>query len=288
MLPMELTMNKGLKIVFAVVMTAVIVALSGVSAFAAQEAPDHKVEDKTVINDKIKAKSGDDITYTLKLGDCTEKLEGIQMYVFYDKAYLELDAKSLSFPSLDGVVKNAAYSDGIAFNWTSATSPVSFKKTKTLMEAKFKAKRPGNTKITYFVTEMYGNDMTYLKSYTFTNDIAHNGKKIIKNEAPLLSTDSALNNKYQGSFVNYADGKGEKNGSGKDHIQVTGVTTKPVLGGTDEPIDVTKGGATPTSTILVILGIVAAVIAIVIVVILRNHFSKKDEEETSSSDKDKK
>lgn len=264
-------MKKGLKISFAVLMTALILALSCATAFAAN--------DYTTVNSKIKAKSGDTITYTLKLGDCTDKLEGIQMYVFYNKTYLSVDPSSLIYPTLDGVVKNAAYSDGIAFNWTSATSPVEFKKTKTLMTVDFKVKRPGDTDITYFIAEMYGKDMTYLKSYTLTCDVSLNGKKIIKNEPPKLSRDSSLNNKHQGSFINYVDGKGEKNGHGKDHQSVTGVTTKPVLLGATDAVDVTKGGSEgmPLSTILVVLGIIAAIVAIIIVVILRNRMSDSDE-----------
>lgn len=268
---MELTMKKGLKIFLAVLMTAAVIAVSSVSAFAAQE---------TLINDKVKAKNGDTVTYTLKLGDCKEKLEGIQMYVFFDKKFLKVQPSSVVFPSLDGVVKNIAYKDGIAFNWTSATSPVDFSKTKTLMTVDFKVQSPGKTDITYFITEMYsgGQDMPNLKSYTLTSDISLNGKKVIKNKPPKLSTDSSLNNQYQGSFINYSDGKGEENGKGDNHIQVTGVTTTPVLRAASEPVDVTKGGGTPISTILVILGIVAAVIAIVIVVILRSHFSKKQDD----------
>jgi beta-lactamase regulating signal transducer with metallopeptidase domain len=127
-----------------------------------------------------------------------------------------------------------------------------------------------------------GSEMPNLTSYTLTSDISLNGKKLVKNEAPILSTSSELNNKYQGSFINYADGKGEKNGSGKDHVSVTGVTTRPVIGGATEATDVTKDGETPLSTILVILGIVVAVIAIVIVVILRRRFTQS--EETNQTD----
>ncbi len=265
---MELTMKKGFKISFAVIMTALIIAISCVSAFAATG--------NTVINDKIKANSGDTVTYTLKLGDCTEKLEGIQMYVFYSKTYLSVDESSLVFPNLDGVVKNANYTDGIAFNWTSVTNLADFKKSKTLMTVDFKVKRPGNTKITYFITEMYGKDMTYLKSYTLTSDIALNDKTVIKDEAPVLSDDANLNGKYQGSFTNYADGKGEKNGSGKNHVSVTGAGTKAVA--TGGPANVTTSGNSSTVTIIIILGIVAAVIAIIILVILRNHFAKGSED----------
>ncbi len=264
-------MKKGLKIAFAVLMTALITALSVSSAFAAK--------DTTEINGKVKAKSGDTVTYTLKLGDCTEKLEGIQMYVFYDKTYLSVDADSLKFPNLNGAVKNANYKDGIAFNWTSVTDLVDFSKTKTLMTVDFKVKSTGKTDITYFITEMYGKDITYLKNYTLTYDLSVNGKAAVKDEVPPLSKDEQLNNKYQGSFTNYADGKGEKNGKGNSHISVTGDHEKASTIDPSAATSVTKDGNQNNSigTILIILGIIVAIIAIIILVILRNHFSKKPE-----------
>lgn len=265
-------MKKGLKISFAVLMTALIIALSSLSAFAADEV--------TVINGKAKAHSGDTVTYTLKLGDSAEKLEGIQMYVFYNKTYLSVDEDSLEFPSLKGVVKNANYKDGIAFNWTSVTDLVDFSKTKTLMSVDFKVKRPGKTDITYFITEMYGKDITYLKSYKLTYDLAVNGKVVIKDEVPPLTSDEQLKNRYQGSFTNYADGMGEKNGKGKDHVSVTGDHEKASTADPSAATSVTKDANQNGSvgTILIILGIIVAVIAIIILVILRNHFSKKPDE----------
>ncbi len=260
-------MKKGLKISFAIIIASLMVLLSCISVFAASD---------LTINKKVKASKGDTVTYTLKLGDCSDKLEGIQMYVFYDKDYLEIDSKSLSFPQLSGAVSNSNFSDGIAFNWTSVTDLVSFKETKTLMTVDFKVKKAGKVNITYFVTEMYGNDMTYFKDYTFTNDIDVNNHNAVKGETPILSGDSELNNKYQGSFVNYADGKGEKNGSGKNHIAVTGVTTLPSKSASDNVTDVTKGEQAPVATIVMILGIILVIVAIIIVVILRNHFMKKD------------
>lgn len=262
-------MKKAFKICFAVLMTALIIAVSCAQAFAASE--------KLTVNGKAKAKAGDTLTYTLKLGDCTDMLEGIQMYVFYDKDCLEVDADSLKFPSLNGAVFNANYSDGIAFNWTSVTDLVSFKKTKELMTVDFKVKKAGDTNITYFVTEMYGKDMTYFKTFTLTNDISVNGKKVVKDEVPVLSTDSAMNNKYQGTFINYSDGKGT-NGKGSGHQMVTGVTTSPVNQNANAATEVTKGEQAPVTTIIVVIGVVLAILAIIVLVILRRHFSKETED----------
>lgn len=269
-------MKKGLKIVFAVLMTALFIAMSVVSAFAADSSS----------KGQISVKKGDKVKYVLKLGDCKDKIEGIQMYVFYDKSSLEINEKSLDFPELNGVVKNPKYPDGIAFNWTSVTDLADFSTRKRLMVVEFTATRTINTTISYFINELYKGDkeMTSIDAYTLVCSVAVNGKKVINNEPPVLSTDSSLNNKYQGSFINYADGKGPKNGSGKDHVLVTGVTTKPVIGGTTAVTDVTKSGETPVTTIVVVLGIVAAIIAIVIVVILRKRFVDSE----SDVEKDKK
>ncbi len=260
-------MKNFLKLSFAALLTALMIAVSVLPAFAANE---------LAVNGKAKANKGDTVTYTLKLGDCTEKLEGIQMYIFYDRNLLEIDESSLEIPELKGAVYNAKYKDGIAFNWTSVTDLVSFEKPKILITVDFKVKKTNlSTDISYFITEMYGKDMTYLKSFTLTNDVSVNGKKVIKNETPVLSKNSKYNNEYQGSLVNYADGKGEKNGSGKNHVQVTGVTTNNNIAQADtDATNVTKGDGTSTTTIIVVLGITLAVIAIIILVILRRHFTK--------------
>ena len=71
-------------------MTALILALSCATAFAAKG-------DFTV--NGANAKVGDKITYTLNLSDCTEKIEGLQMYVAYDSKYLKIDPESLDFPT---------------------------------------------------------------------------------------------------------------------------------------------------------------------------------------------
>lgn len=273
-------MKKYLKISFAVIMTVLIIAVSTVSAFA---------KGTLTLDEKAKAKVGDTITYTLKLGDCKDKLEGIQMYIIYDKSMLEIDASSLRFPELKGAVSNPNYKKGIAFNWTSVTNLVSFEKTKTLMTVNFKVKQAVSTNITYFISEMYGEDMTYFKSFTLTDDISVNGEKVVKDATPVLCRNTEITNTYQGGFPNYVDGKGEENGSGKDHVQVTGVTTKPLLGSDDsEAVDVTKDGGNSTATTLVILGITLAVIAIIVLVILRRHFTKDvdsaDNESGSESD----
>ena len=265
---MKTIMKKFAKISLAVVMTALIIVVSCLPAFAAKSKAD------VVLNGKAEASKGDTITYTLKLSDCDDKLEGIQMYIFYNKQFLELDTDSVKVPELKGAVINPKFEKGIAFNWTSVTDLVNFKKAKTLITMDFKVKNPCQTSVTYFIADMYGEDMTYFKTYKLTHDILVNGKEAVKDGTPMLCPNNESVNQYQGSFVNYKDGMGEKNGSGKDHVAVTGGATSPAAAqAATDAATVTQDGGNMT-TVLVILGIVFAIIAIIVVVVLRRHFNK--------------
>lgn len=258
-------MKRLLKTAFALTMTALILALSCATAFAAKG-------DFTV--NGANAKVGDKITYTLNLSDCTEKIEGLQMYVAYDSKYLKIDPESLDFPKLSGVVSNTELEDTIAFNWTDVQKTADFSKKGKLLTVDFEVVKEGDAEITYFVSELYGNDLTYLKSFTFTNDVAVNGKTVVKNASAIVCRDSKIIDEYQGSFTNYADAKGEKNGSGKDAI--VGVTKPATVPGATE---VTKDSGSNITTIITILVIAAIVIAIIIVAVLRRHFTKSEPDE---------
>lgn len=260
-------MKKIFRISFAAVLAVLCLSLSVITAFAAKG--------ELTINEDAVAKKGDTVTFTLNMGDCTEELEGIQMQLIYDSEYLEVDEGSLNFPNMSGVVSNAKLDDVILFTWTDVLNLADFTKTAPLVTVDFKVKKAGDTTVTYFITEMYGADVTYLKSFTLTNDIAVNGMTVVKGVSPLILGDSDLQNKYQGSFVNYADGKGEQNGSGENHVAVTGVTS--VQSTTSDVIDVSKGEDN-TMTIVTVVSIIVVVLAIIAVIILRHHFTKKTED----------
>lgn len=259
-------MKKLFKISFAAMLAVLCLSLSVITAFAAKG--------EITINDDVTAQKGDTISYTLNMGDCTEELEGIQMQLMYDSEYLEVDEESLDFPNMNGVVSNAKLDDVILFSWTDVMHLADFTKTTPLVKVDFKVKKAGDTAITYFITEMYGSDVTYLKRFTLTNDIAVNGMTVVQGASPLVVGDSDLQNQYQGSFVNYADGKGEQNGSGDEHVAVTGVTN--ASGATETVIDVTKGEDN-TMTVVTVISIIVVVLAIIAVIILRHHFTAKSE-----------
>ena len=71
-------------------------------------------------------------------------------------------------------------------NWTDISHPVGFPNKDEFFSCKFAAKDSGeyigtrddekDPTLSFFVTEMYGEDMTYLKSYKFTYDLIINDK----------------------------------------------------------------------------------------------------------------
>ena len=260
-------MKKLFKISFAAVLAALCLCLSVITAFAAKG--------ELTINEEAAAKKGDTVAYTLNMGDCVEELAGIQMQLMYDSDYLEVDADSLRFPKMSGVVSNAKLDDVILFTWTDVMNLADFSKTAPLVTVDFKVKKAGDTAITYFITEMYGSDITYLKRFTLTNDIAVNGETVVEGATPLVVGDLDMQNQYQGDFVNYADGKGVQNGAGENHVAITGVTK--ASGTAEKIVDVTQGEDN-TMTIITVVAIIVVVLAIIAVVILRHHFTKKSDD----------
>ena len=110
----------------------------------------------------------------------------------------------------------------VFLNWTNVFKKLNFSDKQEFLDIEFTVKKAGNTDITKFIKEIYGDDMTYLKSYTWTYDLVINDDTVIKDEPPLITTDEKLISQYQGAYINYVDGKGEKNSPEEgDHQAVT-------------------------------------------------------------------
>lgn len=263
-------MKKVIKLISTSMIVAILLVMTIVPSFAAGS---------LVINDEkdTKLKVGDTVSYELYLGDCEEKVEGLQAYIFYDRSYLQIDKDSLEFPSLTNVVSNPDLDNGITFNWTDVQKLADFSKKKGFVSVDFKVLKAGETDITYFISELYGDDMTYLKKFTFTYNLKVNDKTVVKDAVPVVDSDSDNLNRYQGSFTNYADGKGEKNGSGDNHVAIVGQRTTDVPPSGNNTVQNVSQGEDNTAMILTIIGIVAVIIAIVIVIILRNNYNKRQD-----------
>ena len=151
----------------------------------------------------------------------------------------------------------------------------------------FKVVKGGETEISQFVTEMYGDDMTYLKSYKWSYDITVNDKTIVKDQTPVISDDKQTLEKNQGSFINYVDGMGQENTPNKDNhqavvgsVQGTQIATQYVDVTRYE--NVTSNGSFNMMPIIVIVAIVVIVGAIVAILIIK----KRDDAKISDENDD--
>lgn len=246
--------------------------MTSISAFAA--------DDELTVNSDAKVKVGDKIKYTLYLSDTKEDIIGFELRMFYDHNYLELDKDSVNYGKFDGVIHNLNLEDKIPINWTNISTPVSFSSKAEFLSMEFKVLKGGETEISQFVSEMYGDDMTYLKSYKWTYDITVNDKTIVKDQTPVISDDAQTLEKNQGSFVNYIDGMGEENTPNKDNHSA-------VVGGTQiatEYVEVTRyenvttNGSFNMMPIIVIVAVVVVAGAIVAILIIK----KRDDAKISS------
>ena len=199
-------------------------------------------DDELTVNSNAKVKVGDKIKYTLYLSDTKEDIIGFELRMFYDHNYLELDKEFLSM--------------------------------------EFKVVKGGETEISQFVSEMYGDDMTYLKSYKWTYDITVNDKSIVKDQTPVISDDQQTLEKNQGSFINYIDGMGEENTPNKDNHQAV-VGSVPGTQIATQYVDVTRyenvssDGSFNMMPIIVIVAVVVVAGAIVAILIIKKRDDAK-------------
>lgn len=240
-------------------------------------------DDELTVNSDAKVKVGDKIKYTLYLSDTKEDIIGFELRMFYDHNYLELDKDSMNYGKFDGVIHNLNLEDKIPINWTNISTPISFANKAEFLSMEFKVLKGGETEISQFVSEMYGDDMTYLKSYKWSYDITVNDKTIVKDKTPVISDDKQTLEKNQGSFINYIDGMGEENTPNKDNHQA-------VLGTqiATQYIDVTRyenvssDGSFNMMPIFVIVAIVVIIGAIIAILIIKK---RDDTKITSEIDK---
>lgn len=248
-------------------------------------------DNELTVNSDAKVKVGDKIKYTLYLSDTKEDIIGFELRMFYDHNYLELDKDSMNYGKFDGVIHNLNIEDKVPINWTNISTPISFANKAEFLSMEFKVVKGGETEISQFVTEMYGDDMTYLKSYKWSYDITVNDKTIVKDQTPVISDDKQTLENNQGSFINYVDGMGEENTPNKDNHQAV-VGSVPGTQIATQYVDVTRyedvtsngssNGSFNMMPIIVIVAIVVIVGAIVAILIIK----KRDDAKISDENDD--
>ena len=249
-------------------------------------------DNELTVNSDAKVKVGDKIKYTLYLSDTKEDIIGFELRMFYDHNYLELDKDSMNYGKFDGVFHNLNIEDKIPINWTNISTPISFANKAEFLSMEFKVVKGGETEISQFVTEMYGDDMTYLKSYKWSYDITVNDKTIVKDKTPVISDDKQTLENNQGSFINYLDGMGEENTPNKDNHQAV-VGSVPGTQIATQYVDVTRyedvtsngssNGSFNMMPIIVIVAIVVIVGAIVAILIIKKRDDAKISDENDEN-----
>lgn len=209
-------MKRFLKSLSALVMTAVLLLASSLMASAA--------DDTLQVDGRVSYSVGDTLTYSVCLADTTETITVMEMYIKYDHNFLELDADSCKTPKISNPTLNPAFdSDTVYMSWLNVTDGVEFSQKAVLLSVDFKVLKAGSTNIQFWIEEMCSNDLTYIKTYTLTAEYSENGQVVKDNVPPLIVDDPDFMADNQGQFLNFEDGKGEKNSdAGDNHIAATG------------------------------------------------------------------
>ena len=223
----------------------------------------------------------DDLTISIS----TDEKDYVTAKVFYNDEYLKLNADSINCESFKNAIGNPKLKNFYTFTWTDVQNPVKLNGDKALVSAEFKVLKGGKTDLSYFISDMYGDDMTYLKSYKITCKLWVNGKEVEDSAVPIVNNDTANSEKIQGDFVNYIDGMGEENSPNKDDHKSVVVEKKYIsTQQNSQVVDVTKvvessanGSGSNTTLIIIIVVVLIAAGAIIFV-------KKKDEKKNKAAD----
>ena len=136
--------------------------------------------------DSVTAKAGDTVKYAIYMTDTKEEVIGAAMSFFYNDEYLKLNADSINCESFKTAIGNPKLKNYYTFTWTDVQNPVKLNGDKALVSAEFKVLKGGKTDLSYFISDMYGDDMTYLKSYKITCKLWVNGKEVEDSAVPIV------------------------------------------------------------------------------------------------------
>ena len=246
---------------------------------------------------EITINKGDNVEFKLYLSETKEDIIGFEMRLFYDANLLQFDKESLNAEQFDSLFYNPDIEGKIPMNWTDISHPVGFPNKDEFISCKFVAKDSAayigtrdsekDPTISFFVTEMYGEDMTYLKSYKFTYDLIINDKPVITDGVLPITKDQDTLNSRQSSFINYADGMGEENSPNRDsHDSVVGEQHPTHLVYEQDVIEATRyeDVTSPTKSnnlvfLIIAIPVLGALVALAVVLAVKN--KNKNGKETS-------
>lgn len=186
-------------VVLALLMCLLTLAFS-VTSFSAAE--------NLKLNGKVNAKVGDKVTYEFCVSDVPEKTEDIQMQVAYDSQYLKVDPDKVEYLDGGSSVYNTNLENEVLFNSANGVQGWDMKEKTMILSLTFEVLQGGSTDITYYVQCFdYQSNSQNVDTLQFTTDFLVNGKTAKKNVVPKVNE-----NGNGGTFINYENGKGTKNG----------------------------------------------------------------------------
>lgn len=280
-------MSKKIKSILSILFVAIMTASCFCIPVNAAD-DDLKIKISSDDKDSVTAKVGDTVKYAVYMSQTNEKVIGIQMSFFYDDAYLKMDADSVKCESFPNSVGNTDLKNYYIFTWTDVQNPVTLNSNKSLVSAEFKVLKGGETDLSYFISDIYGDDMTYLKSYKITCKLWVNGEEVKQDAVPIVDEKKASENKLQGDFINYVDGMGEENTPNKDdHKSVIVEKRYIATQKSTSVVDVTKtvetstkgSGSGSSTTIIIIVAIAVVLLAAGAIILVK----KKDDKKKSDS-----
>ena len=234
------------------------------------------------LNGEASVNEGDVVTYTLYLDEASDPVMGFEFRIFYDTEFLEYQKGSLRFEKFDVVIYNENVPGRIPMNCSQLNKLPDFSQKAQFVSADFKVLKGGASDITYFFTDLYGEDLEYLKNYKFTYDLTRGSEVIVSDKIPIVNTSQDVFDQYSGDFINHNDGMGDnyvdKSDSAHEELVEQNGTLVPYIREEyvvkDSGNDGKKSGDTPW--FLIIGGIVfgAAVIGAVVFLVFK---SKKEE-----------
>ena len=160
----------------------------------------------------VDVKSGNEVTYILKLSGVELPIIGCDYSIYYDSSILEVESVAdfndkTNEDEWDGLI-NPALDGEVRGNW-SILSGVKFADERNFITVKFKAKADGTSDISYFIRYMYDNNIfnsdskPQITEYKFTCDVNVDGDTVLEDAQPELNVDEP---QTSGLFVNSVTG----------------------------------------------------------------------------------
>ncbi len=241
-------------------------------------------EDTLKINDaKDTVKKGDTVHFTLNLADTRENVAGFELRLFYDPKKLEFVKDSIKSESFDTLFCNPSKEGKINLQWTDLSNPVNCSDKTEIFSCDFKAIDGGDAEISYFVTELFGennNNSETLKSFSWTYDLATGDDKIVSDGVLPISKDPDTLANRQSKYINYVDGKGEENSPNRgNHESVVGNRADQNADADSNVVDVTKDNSGTNPWIFVAIAVPVIIALIVVAIILAKRKNKESDDD---------